>query len=162
MVAAETRFHLIGYLQVQSATILSGLRWALTQVLLQSESMGMDNPLATNLFLSPIVSVSLFLAFLFQEGLLKLISDPHFSNLASGSTLLLSIFGGGTIAFLMVNIEFALISTTSVVTFSVAGIFKEIITILAAIAVFGDPFTGNMVVGLGISLIGIAGTNLYI
>ncbi|KAJ3370308.1 Nucleolar complex protein 3 [Kappamyces sp. JEL0680] len=159
MVMSETKFDATGYIEAQLATILSGFRWALTQVLLQSASMGMDNPLATNMFLAPIVAGSLFFAFVGNEGFSALVAAPQLSNIGDAAFLLTCITGGGVIAFLMVNIEFALISSTSVVTFSVAGIFKEIITILAAIAVFGDKFTGNMVLGLTISLVGIAGYN---
>jgi solute carrier family 35 protein C2 len=157
MVMSETKFHPIGYAEAQIATIISGFRWALTQTLLHSVSMGMDNPLATNMFLAPIVALSLFFAFLGIEGFSHLIQAPQLDNFGDAIFLFTSIGGGGIIAFLMVNIEFALISSTSVVTFSVAGIFKEILTILAAIIVFGDHFTGNMVLGLVISLAGIAG-----
>lgn len=51
MVMEETKVNLVGYLQVQCATISSGFRWALTQILLEKESMGMNNPLAVNSFL---------------------------------------------------------------------------------------------------------------
>ncbi|KAI8898098.1 triose-phosphate transporter family-domain-containing protein [Globomyces pollinis-pini] len=159
MVANDTTFNAFGYFQVQSATILSGLRWSLTQVLLESEKMGMNNPLATNLFLAPIVCVSLLFSFLSIEGTSDLLASPRMHDMASSLWLLLTISLGGCIAFLMVNIEFMLISTTSVVTFSITGIFKEIITITAAILVFGDEFTPNMIYGLLISLVGIGAFN---
>jgi solute carrier family 35 protein C2 len=158
MVANETKFHLIGYLQIQTAAIMSGLRWVLTQVLLENHRAGMNNPLATSLFLAPVVAGCLFIAFLFSEGFGPLIHSPKFVSLQSTVYLVSSIAGGGIIAFLMVNIEYALICSTSVVTLSVAGILKEIVTISAAILVFGDRMTHNMIVGLIISLIGIAGT----
>lgn len=118
--------------------------------------MGINNPLATNMYLAPIVAVSLFIAFLIEEGFGDLIHAHQFSDPSSAAFLILAIIGGGLIAFLMVNLEFALIATTSVVTFSVAGIVKEVTTIMAAIVVFGDKLTGNMVLGLIISLCGIA------
>lgn len=40
MVVDETEFSLIGYAQVQSATIISGLRWSLTQILLKRDGVG--------------------------------------------------------------------------------------------------------------------------
>ena len=46
MVMEETDFVILGYIQIQCATIASGFRWALTQILLEKESMGMNNPLA--------------------------------------------------------------------------------------------------------------------
>ncbi|KAJ3285482.1 Triose-phosphate Transporter [Borealophlyctis nickersoniae] len=66
---------------------------------------------------------------------------------------------GGLIAFCMVISEFKLIAATSVVTFSVAGIAKEIVTIISAAIVFGDTFSANKIVGLCISIGGIAAYN---
>src|SRR5689334_19253051 len=53
----------------------------------------------------------------------------------------LILFFPGVIAFLMTSSEFALLQRTSVVTLSIAGIFKEVVTISAAGIVFGDPLT---------------------
>jgi solute carrier family 35 protein C2 len=157
MVANETKFNMVGYLQIQTATVLSGLRWVLTQVLLENQRAGMNNPLATSLFLAPVVAVSLFFAFLFTEGFGNLLASPKFDTVKDSVYLLFSLAGGGVLAFVMVNIEYALICSTSVVTLSVAGIMKEIVTISAAILVFGDKMTHNLLLGLVVSLIGIAG-----
>lgn len=154
-----TEFSWIGYTEAQTATVLSGFRWALTQVLLKSQDMGMDNPLATNLFLAPIVASSLFVGFLFQEGFSALVSSFYFHSLGLALPLILSILGAGCLAFLMVNVEFAVISTTNVITFSIAGIVKEILTIWTSQIVFGDKLEGNTRLGLFISLLGIVGYN---
>lgn len=47
MVSGETKFSLIGMIQVLSASAMGGLRWALTQKLLDKEAMGLNNPFAT-------------------------------------------------------------------------------------------------------------------
>lgn len=47
-----------------------------------------------------------------------------------------------------------------VLTFSISGIFKEILTIAIAHLVFGDPLQAINIVGLVVSLLGIAGFNL--
>ena len=159
MVAAETNFNAIGYAEAQSATIISGFRWALTNVLLKSPDLCMDNPLATNMFLSPVVAFCLLLGFLLKGGVSELASSPLLQSSNDVLFICSAVLGGGAIAFLMVNIEFALISNTNVVTFSVAGIFKEIFTIWSAILVFGDQLGGNSILGLAISLVGIAGNN---
>ncbi|TPX71099.1 hypothetical protein SpCBS45565_g01327 [Spizellomyces sp. 'palustris'] len=159
MVLNETEFNWAGYVEVQIATVLSGLRWALTQMLLERESMGMNNPLATNLFLAPLMALSLLIACSIIEGIPTVFQSPFFATFGSTLSILGAIFLGGSIAFLMVVSEFFLISTTSVVTFSIAGILKEIITIIAAAKVFGDEFPANKIVGLIISISGIAGYN---
>lgn len=59
------------------------------------------------------------------------------------------------LAFFMVWVEFALIATTSALTFMVAGVFKEIVTIVVAYFVFGDEFTPLNGVGLAILMAGV-------
>ncbi|KAI8925469.1 triose-phosphate transporter family-domain-containing protein [Entophlyctis helioformis] len=159
MVANETKFDAVGYTEAQVATVLSGLRWSLTQLLLKDVAFGMNNPLATNLFLAPIIAVSLVGAFTVLEGVGQLLASPHFATVSSSLSIVGIACSGGLIAFLLVILEFSLISETSVVTFSVAGIFKEIITIATSALVFGDRFTGHVLLGLVISIVGIIGYN---
>lgn len=159
MVTSETRelhFDLGGYLQVQTATVFSGLRWALTQILLEREAMGMSNPIVTTFYLAPVVSFTLFIAFLFLEGPEAVVSSPFYVSLTSTMNIMGIIGFGGMLAFFMSLAEYKLISSTSVITFTVAGIVKEIITIVTASIVFKDNISGNKIVGLVISIIGIA------
>lgn len=65
----------------------------------------------------------------------------------------------GLLAFLMTASEFALLQRTSVVTLSVCGIFKEVITIAAAGVVYGDKMTRINVIGLFITICAIAAYN---
>jgi solute carrier family 35 protein C2 len=63
------------------------------------------------------------------------------------------------IAFCMTASEFALLQRTSVVTLSIAGIFKEVVTISAAGIVFGDDLTPINVSGLLVTIGAIAAYN---
>ncbi|PBP18408.1 triose-phosphate transporter [Diplocarpon rosae] len=65
----------------------------------------------------------------------------------------------GCIAFLMTASEFALLQRTSVVTLSIAGIFKEVVTISAAGLVFHDPLTPINISGLFVTIGAIAAYN---
>ncbi|KAI8914302.1 TPT-domain-containing protein [Gorgonomyces haynaldii] len=152
MVHGDTQFDLYGYLLVQTATVLSGLRWSLTQVLLGKESHGLDNPVATIHVLAPMITLT-FLGcfFVFEDGMSALVIEMSKNTLG----LLSIISGGGVLAFIMIVFEYALISHTSVVTLSVAGIFKEIVTLVTGHFVFQDNFTTNTLVGLVCSLVGI-------
>ncbi|KAI9017495.1 triose-phosphate transporter family-domain-containing protein [Gaertneriomyces semiglobifer] len=165
MVLSETSFNLFGYLIIQTATIMSGLRWALTQVLLTHRPAGENaevdkrkatNPLAATLFLAPVMCVSLLIATVAVEGIPTIFRSGYFASAGGTFAILGAIIGGGCLAFLMVLSEFFLISHTSVVTLSVGGIVKEIITLVAAAAVFGDKFPPNKIIGLLISIGGIA------
>ncbi|KAK9719956.1 hypothetical protein K7432_004475 [Basidiobolus ranarum] len=84
-----------------------------------------------------------------------MMSAPFFAAFATSIHTLLAILLGGLTAFLMVSAEFMLISRTSVVTLSVAGIFKEVITIFVSIVTFGDTVTGVNIAGLCVTLFGI-------
>ena len=65
----------------------------------------------------------------------------------------------GMLAFLMTSSEFALLQRTSVVTLSICGIFKEVVTITAAGVVFHDPLTPINVSGLLVTIASIAAYN---
>lgn len=65
----------------------------------------------------------------------------------------------GILAFCMTSSEFALLQRTSVVTLSIAGIFKEVVTISAAAIVFKDRMSPPNVVGLLVTIGAIAAYN---
>lgn len=65
----------------------------------------------------------------------------------------------GVIAFLMVSSEFALLQRSSVVTLSICGIFKEVMTISAAAIIFNDPLTPVNISGLLVTIVSIAAYN---
>ncbi|KAJ3222723.1 Triose-phosphate Transporter [Clydaea vesicula] len=159
MVTDKTNFNINGYLLVQAATILSGLRWALIQILLKNSDLGMTNPFATNLYLTPIMAVTLLISSIMAEGLYTIFSSHFFQSITSILTILGVIFFGGVLAFIMLLVEYQLISTTSVVTFSIAGILKEVLTISTSHIVFQDSFSFTAAVGLIVSIVGIAAYN---
>jgi solute carrier family 35, member C2 len=75
------------------------------------------------------------------------------------SMLSLAVLCGGFLSFGMVLIELALVSHTSVLTLSVSGIFKELVTISTSMFIFNDKLNPMTVVGLVISLVGIIAYN---
>jgi solute carrier family 35, member C2 len=159
MVFGEVEFKLGGFFLVISAAFFSGLRWGLTQILLLRNS-ATSNPFSSIFYLSPVMFLTLFVLAIPVEGF-----GPLFEGLATlGSewgyflTPLFLLFPG-CIAFLMTAAEFALLQRTSVVTLSIAGIFKEVLTISAASLVFQDTLTVVNIVGLIITLIAIAAYN---
>lgn len=158
-VSHQAEFDLTGYLLIQFAAIFSGLRWALIQVLLEKEEIGMNNPLSTSLYLSPVMATSIFTACLGLENIASLPSLSFFETPASSLNMSIILILGGILAFLMLIAEYRLISVTSVVTFCVAGIFKEILTIMLSVGFFRDQLTALNIAGIVISLIGIGGYN---
>jgi solute carrier family 35 protein C2 len=159
MVAGETAFNALGFILVMTASFCSGFRWSLTQILLL-RNPATSNPFSSIFFLTPVMFLALFLLALPIEGTSNLLEGLHILAETKGIFLgtLIMLFPGA-LAFLMVAAEFALLKRTSVVTLSVCGIFKEVLTISAAGAVFGDELSPINVSGLVVTIASIAAYN---
>lgn len=156
MVAGETAFNALGFILVMSASFCSGFRWSLTQILLL-RNPATSNPFSSIFFLTPVMFLALIVLALPIEGPAALAAGfrslTESKGIAGGIAIML--FPGG-LAFLMVAAEFALLKRTSVVTLSVCGIFKEVLTISAAGIVFGDNLTPINISGLVVTIASIA------
>ncbi|XP_052177922.1 probable sugar phosphate/phosphate translocator At1g06470 isoform X1 [Diospyros lotus] len=160
-VAKETEFQFWGFIFVMLAAVMSGFRWAMTQILLQKEVYGLKNPLTLMSCLTPVMALA--------TALLSLMMDPwdefKISNYFNSSwhvirSFLLMLFGG-TLAFFMVLTEYILVSVTSAVTVTIAGVVKEAVTILVAVFYFHDQFTWMKGFGLITIMVGVSLFNWY-
>ncbi|KAG0244797.1 Triose-phosphate Transporter [Actinomortierella wolfii] len=141
-VAGETQFDPTGFILVLMAAVMSGLRWSLTQMLLQKDDLGMDNPIATLYYISPIMFMLMsVLSLVIEDPFVVFASSEFFSSFRTGFTTLMLAAGGGLLAFAMTIAEFKLIKNTGTVTLSVAGISKEIFVISLSVMIFGDQLT---------------------
>lgn len=159
MVASEAKFIPIGFVLVLTASALSGLRWSLTQILLL-RNPATSNPFSSIFFLAPCMFVSILAIAIPVEGFGPLFE--RFGELVAEMGLIQAvsiILFPGIIAFLMVSSEFALLQRSSVVTLSICGIFKEVITISAAALIFQDPLTPVNISGLLVTIVSIAAYN---
>src|SRR5271170_532197 len=141
------------FLLVITASALSGLRWSLTQLLLQ-HTPATNNPFSTLFHLAPVMFISLILSHVFFESPWSLWAHPLFT----WKTLPL-LLSPGFLAFCMTTTEFELIRRTSVVTLSVGGMFKEVLTVLAGTVVFGDRLAVSNIWGVLVTLGGIGWYN---
>ncbi|KAK3674591.1 hypothetical protein LTR78_005677 [Recurvomyces mirabilis] len=159
MVAGETAFNVAGFALVMSASFCSGFRWSMTQILLL-RNRATSNPFSSIFFVSPVMFVVLFVLALPIEGPAGIIEGMRQLGEAKGWLMgtLIMLFPG-CLAFLMVAAEFTLLKRTSVVTLSVCGIFKEVLTISAASAVFGDSLSPINISGLVVTIASIAAYN---
>lgn len=152
MVAGEVEFKLGGFILVISAAFFSGFRWGLTQILLL-RNPATSNPFSSIFFLAPVMFVTLICIAIPVEGFPALIDGLKTLAAEWGAlTTPFLILFPGTIAFLMTASEFALLQRTSVVTLSIAGIFKEVVTISTATLVFDDKLTPINISGLFVTL----------
>ncbi|KAG0201209.1 Triose-phosphate Transporter [Mortierella sp. GBA30] len=158
MVMSEVDFVLIGFIEVMLASVLGGLRWSLTQLLLErseTKTGSLANPISTIFFLSPIMGFCLCIVAGVFEGFGNIFGSEFFQSVSTGLVTLGLLFLGGVFAFAMVLAEFNLIARTSVVSLSVLGIIKEVVTIIVSALVFRDQLTLVNILGLFITLTGI-------
>jgi len=156
MVAGETAFDTLGFILVMTAAASSGFRWSLTQILL-IRNPATSNPFATLFFLAPVMFGTLLVLAVPVEGV-GAVSEA-FGKMAEVKGLGLSmgiLLFPGLLAFCMTTSEFALLQRTSVVTLSICGIFKEVLTIAAGTLVFKDTLTVVNFAGLALTIVTIA------
>lgn len=168
----STQFQLNGFLLVLSASMLSGLRWTLSQKLMQRKESSLSNPIDMMYHVQPwMIAVLLPLAFYFE--LMPSMKSYFFSSTsnqtltaatAADSSLLPDlhriqivhlIMIGSILAFLMEFSEYLLLTYTSSLTLSMAGIFKEIFTLYLAVNYNGDQMSTLNEIGLILCLFGI-------
>ncbi|EEQ92582.1 nucleotide-sugar transporter [Blastomyces dermatitidis ER-3] len=158
MVAGEAAFNALGFSLIIASAFFSGFRWGLTQILLLRHP-ATANPFTMLFFLTPIMFVCLITLALAIEGAGEIIEGIGIltaNGILRGIGILLF---PGCLAFCMIASEFALLKRSSVVTLSICGIFKEVITISAAGLVFHDPLTPINISGLIITIGAIASYN---
>lgn len=105
MVATETHFVIGGFILVLSGSALGGLRWSLTQVLVKNKKLGLDNPVATIFWLSPIMGGLLIVISAIIDRWSELIGSKFFDS--AGATLETCFFltAPGFLAFFMILSE---------------------------------------------------------
>ncbi|ROV94630.1 hypothetical protein VPNG_09216 [Cytospora leucostoma] len=158
MVAGEVEFNLPGFILVISAAFFSGFRWGLTQILLL-RNPATSNPFSSIFFLAPVMFLTLICIAIPVEGFWDLLEAMKALYVEWGLLAPLLVLFPGTIAFLMTASEFALLQRTSVVTLSIAGIFKEVVTISTATLVFDDKLTAVNISGLFVTIGAICAYN---
>lgn len=166
-VEGETKFDALGFSLVLIASIVSGLRWSMTQLLLQHENMGINNPIATLYYLSPIMFVTMLtLSLIFEHPLDQFQHSKHFDTISHfiesfglmsiggflgkihySSTVTMKELNTFSLAFAMTLAELYLIKGTNTVTLSVAGISKEIVIIMLSVMIYGDVLTFKNMLG---------------
>lgn len=154
----STAFSAEGFVLALLASGLSGLRWTLSQILTQKQELGLHNPLDTLYHLQPFMTLTIIPLAFYIEGEKLAVSPKLFAAPDSHViwvTVSMLLFGG--FLALMISIsEFLLLSHTSSLTLSIAGIFKEICILSLATEFAGDKMTMVNFFGLVLCLCGIS------
>uniref|UniRef100_A0A8D2KY01 Solute carrier family 35 member C2 n=1 Tax=Varanus komodoensis TaxID=61221 RepID=A0A8D2KY01_VARKO len=153
-----TQFDAEGFALVLGASFLGGIRWTLTQILLQKEELGLQNPIDTMFHLQPAMFLGLFPLFAAFEGLPLSASEKlfRFHEVEPLLRQLAQLALGGLLAFGLGFSEFLLVSRTSSLTLSISGIFKEVCTVLLATHLLGDRLSPLNWLGFAVCLSGIS------
>lgn len=145
-VAGEVDFVLHGFLMCLTASVLSGARWTLVQLKLQS----LDPPLKSTIVTMKLLAPSMFFGML----LISLVVEHPWNKLASTQGTLDDVvraFGlgmaGGILAISMVLCEFSLILNATAIIMMIGGVMKEIVTIFIGITFFGDKLNAINISG---------------
>ena len=149
----------IGVSLVLLSACMSGLRWALTQIMLKKNKRT-KNPILTMLYISPGMCCVLFLVGTVVEGVTNFLNAEIWEAKGVGMTIVLILIPG-LLAFFMTLSEYVLLQYASLLTLSIAGIFKELLTIFVSWAVFGDELTFINIIGLTITFADIVWYNVY-
>lgn len=182
---------LFGSLLVLMSSCLSGLRWVFTQLILRKspreqepehpeqttrESVALTpklkkpHPVQTIYQLAPLMGFTLFLTALiiekpfpsFLQSNLFVQGTTHqrtFGSITKGIFLL--IFPGFEV-FLMTICEFGILQTAHVLTLSIAGIIKELLTIVCGIIFLNEKLSGfHNWAGMTIVLLNVAYYNYF-
>lgn len=151
-VVGEVDFQLVGFLLCLTASMLSGMRWTLVQLKLQT----MDPPLKSTLATMRLLSPSMFWSML----LLSIaIEQPwnKFEGMSVEQLLYIMVLGfsGAFLAIAMILCEFYLIMQSSAIILMMGGVIKELITIMVGVFYFGDKLNRVNVAGCVIVFLGV-------
>lgn len=148
-----------GILLVIGASMMSGLRWSFTQLLLKHNDYT-NNSISTIFYISPSMCLTLFVFGLGFEGWSNFTQSPIWELEGILGTIVLILIPG-ILAFMMTLCEFKLLSVAQVMTLSIAGIFKELLTIILSSLIFGDKLSFINCLGLAITFVDIIWYNYY-
>lgn len=157
----STQFNMKGFVMVLSASLLSGLRWTLAQLVTQKNKLGLHNPLDLMYHVQPWMIIGLLPLSVYFEGI-KLGTKEDFFAYTDTSLIIRNlglVFLGALIAFFLEFSEFLLLASTSSLTLSIAGIFKEVCTLYLAASVNGDRM--NFVNGIGL-IVCLSGISIHV
>lgn len=148
-------FVLLGFLLQLSATALGGLRWAMTHVLLKGDPANAMPPLTATLYTSPTTAVCVLpFALALEAG--KVSAHVAAIDRADGLRLSGLLFCIASLVFLVLVSEYWLVHDTSSLALSVAGVFKECMTIGGGMLLFQEHLSPLNIVGFIICQVGIA------
>ncbi|KAG6473020.1 hypothetical protein ZIOFF_066927 [Zingiber officinale] len=122
---------------------------------------GLKNPITLMSYVTPVMAIITAVLSLVLDPWDKFKESNYFDSTKHIMRSCLLMLFGGALAFCMVLTEYILVSATSAVTVTVAGIVKEAVTILVAVFYFQDQFTWLKGIGLLTIMVGVSLFNCF-
>uniref|UniRef100_A0A182PP50 Sugar phosphate transporter domain-containing protein n=1 Tax=Anopheles epiroticus TaxID=199890 RepID=A0A182PP50_9DIPT len=153
----STQFDALGFSFLLFASLSSGIRWTFAQLIMQKSKLGLHNPIDMIFHMQPWMILSVLPFTVGFEGRKLLDGYTLVQQLPSDVVIdmWLKISVGAFIAFAMEVSEFMVLTNTSSLTLSVAGIFKEICQLILAVELNDEHLSTVNVLGLVMCLGGI-------
>lgn len=150
----STQFAYNGFVLVLIASVASGLRWTLSQVIMQQTNLGIHNPFDMMFYTQPwmFIIVLPFAAIFEGPKLLKMWVQNEYDKLHMALKFM-SV--GGTMGFFLEANEYLVVDRTSSLTLAVASVIKEAITLLLAVELSNYQMTAINTLGLLLCLSGV-------
>lgn len=154
----STQLDLRGLLLVELAALCTGVRWTISQVIMQGEdcSTPVRHPLDMMIAVQPWMLLAIVPIVVVVEGpelTFQQVTSFH-GEFQPGHVLMLVLIGG-ILAFLMEFAEYLLLVNTSGITLSILGIVKEGISLLLAHHIHGDHLSNVNIAGLVLCVVGM-------
>lgn len=141
----EHSFTLIGFLLQTGAMCCDVMRMNFLDSLLLDVKL---DTLSTLYYLAPFSACFIFLGFIVIEA-------PHFPFERFDPAFTFILIINAAVAFSLNLAVILLVSNSSALTMSLAGLLKDVCIVASSVVVFGAPLTAGQVLGYGISMCGL-------
>ncbi|GMH87328.1 hypothetical protein TL16_g10820 [Triparma laevis f. inornata] len=146
----------LGILWCLLASMFSGLRWTLVQLILKNLPDEYQSPFVTIRLTSPFMWITIVVMSFLVEPWSHIFNESvYFESFERCFQTFCIAAGGGLLAVLMILSEFSLILNSSAVVLTIGGVVKELCTILLGVIVFNDIVTELNLIGFAVVLLGV-------
>ena len=142
----ETYFSWLGFTFQSLAIVAESTRLVLTNVLMKQLKL---DPLSSLYYIAPFCALFIGIACCIFE-----VQELPIARMQS-TEFLLTMICNGAVAFTLNVAAVLLISNTSALVLTLAGIVKDILLVVLSVSVFGSPVTPLQYAGYGLALIGL-------
>lgn len=142
----ESYFSWIGFTFQSLAIMAESSRLVLTNVLMKQLKL---DPLSSLYYIAPVCAFFIGIACIIFEG-----SDLPLERMQTSDFIAILLVNGG-VAFTLNVAVVLLISNTSALVLTLAGIVKDILLVFLSITLFGSPVTPLQYAGYGVALLGL-------